>query len=91
VYLSHSSSTATAHGTSFSKATSFTATTVADSWTHNHGYGTGGASSGGIATKSYVHTSGSAPHFHALGSITNMTETYEPNTIELAFIQFIPA
>ena len=91
VYLSHSSSSATAHGASFSKGTSFTATTNPDSWTHNHGYGTGGASSGGIATKSYVHTSGPASHFHTLASVPSMTETYEPNTIELAFIQFIPA
>ena len=91
VYLSHSSLTATAHGTSFSKATSFTSTALVETWTHNHSYGTGSAGNGGIASQPYQHTSTSVPHSHELGSVTNMTETYEPNTIELAFIQFIPA
>ena len=91
VYLSHSSSSATAHGAPFSRDISFTATTSPDPWTHNHGYGFGSVGNGGTATKPYQHTSTPAPHFHTLASITNMTETYEPNTIELAFIQFIPA
>jgi hypothetical protein len=90
VYLSHSSSGGTSHGATFAKNANIIGTASTVSWTHNHGYGTGGAPAPGSATKDYYHTSGPAPHGHSYSSTTTITETYKPNTIELAFIQFIP-
>jgi hypothetical protein len=90
VYLSHSSSVGTVHGATFAKNANLIGSAAPVTWTHNHGYGTGGAPSAGYATKDYIHTSGPAPHGHSYSSTTTITETYKPNTIELAFIQFIP-
>lgn len=89
-YLSHSSSSGTSHGATISKSSEMQATTSPASWTHHHGYGTGGASSGGYATKDYYHTSGSAPHNHSYSSTPSITDSYNPETIELAFIQYTP-
>lgn len=89
VYLSHSSSSGTSHGSPFNRTANLTGTTSTESWTHNHGYSTGGAPSGGYATKDYYHTSGSQPHSHDYASAPSMTETYVANTIELAFIQYV--
>ena len=89
-YLSHSSSSGTAHGATISKSSEMQATAAPYSWPHHHGYGTASVSSGGYATKDYWHTSGSSTHSHSYASTPSVTDTYTPETIELAFIQYTP-
>ena len=89
-FLSHASSAGTAHGAPVSKTVTVSGSAVSIPWTHNHGYGTGGAPSDGTVQRStYYHTSGPAPHGHSVSTST-VTETIVASTIELAFIQYIP-
>jgi len=87
-YLAHSNSAATAHLTSAVKTSNFTTTASPDPWTHSHGYGTASQGNGGFASKDYWHTAGSSPHGHSNGSTLDITDTYTPDTVELAFLQY---
>ena len=90
-FMAHASSSGTAHGSPVTKSAVVSGGASTVTWTHHHGYGTGGAPGPGAAQRNiYYHTSGSAPHGHPVAS-SSVTETNVPPTIELAFIQYVPS
>jgi hypothetical protein len=89
-FMAHASSAGTAHGAPVSKNITVSGSAATVSWSHNHGYGTGGAPGTGAAFRNiFYHTQGPAPHGHSISTST-VTENIVAPTIELAFIQYIP-
>ena len=86
-FLGYSNSSATAHNTSTATTAAFTSTTADSAWTHTHGTTTN------TGTTTYVRTTGhqSAGYSHSHSVTGTATVSgYDPGSIKLAFIQYIP-
>jgi hypothetical protein len=86
-FLGYSNSSGTAHDTTTTTTSAFAPTTASAAWTHTHG------TTLNTGTTTYVRTTGhqssSYSHSHSVtGSAT--VNGYDPGSIKLAFIQYIP-
>jgi hypothetical protein len=86
-FLGYSNSSATAHDTTTTDTVTVDSSTTSSSWTHTH---TTGASVGAsVPTAATGHASASYSHTHTVTG-TATVSAYEPGSIKLAFIQYIP-
>jgi hypothetical protein len=86
-FLGYSNSSGTAHNTTTTTTSAFAPTTTNSAWTHTHG------TTINTGTTTYVRTTGhqssSYSHTHSVTGSATVTG-YDPGSIKLAFIQYIP-
>ena len=86
-FLGYSNSSATAHDTTTTTTSVFVPTTASSGWTHTHG------TTINTGTTTYVrttgHQSGGYTHIHSVTGTATISG-YDPGSIKLAFIQYIP-
>jgi hypothetical protein len=86
-FLGYSNSSGTAHDISTALTAVLNPSTAFDNWTHQHATGINTGTSFNVRTTG--HGSASYSHTHTVSGTASVTG-YDPGSIKLAFIQFIP-
>jgi hypothetical protein len=86
-FLGYSNSSATAHDTTTTNTVTVASSSTSSSWTHTHATTTNTSSS--VPAGTTGHQSASYSHTHTVTG-TATVSAYEPGSIKLAFIQYIP-